>query len=60
MILTHFLALFASPALLVSPAATVLPLASSQPLLSGGKLDLALVPTLKVRPATAALPVRER
>lgn len=60
MILTHFLALLASPPLLVNPAAPVLPLTSSQPLLSGGTLELALAPALKVRPATAALPVRER
>jgi hypothetical protein len=60
MILTHFLALLASPPLLVNPAAAVLPLASSQPLLSGGTLDMALAPALKVRAAPAVLPVRER
>jgi hypothetical protein len=60
MILTHFLALIASPALLVSPAAAVLPLASSEPSISGGQLGLTLVTALKVRSATAVLPVRER
>jgi hypothetical protein len=59
MILTHFLALLASPPLLVNPAAAVLPLTSSQPLVSGGRLELALVPALKVRAAPAVLPVRE-
>ena len=60
MILTHFLALIASPALLVSPAPSRLPLANTEPLVGGGRIDLALVPALIVRAAPTALAVRER
>ena len=60
MILTHFLALLASPALLIAPAPSLLPLASTEPLAGSGGLDLGLVPALPVRAAATVLPVRER
>lgn len=60
MILTHFLALLASPALLANPAAAVMPLASTEPLLAADRLDLALVPALPVQADMLVLSVRER
>ena len=60
MILTHFLALVGQPALPIIPAAAQLQLVSSEALISGGRLDLALVPAIKVRAAAPILAVRER
>lgn len=60
MILTHFLALVAAPRLVFNPATAVMLLASSEPLVSGGRVELALVPALKVRASPPVLPVRER
>jgi hypothetical protein len=60
MILTHFLALFASPTLLITPSAAAMPLNSSQPAVSSIGHDQPLAPALKVRAAPAVLPVRER
>lgn len=59
MILTHFLALIASPALLIDPAPAASLLASSEPLVSSGGLEVALVSALKVRATATTLPVRE-
>lgn len=58
MILTHFLAFMAGPAVALAPDAAVLPLASSAVQLGGTRLDPALLPRLRPRGAADVLPVR--
>lgn len=60
MILTHLLVLVALPPVPVAPAPGRLPLDAGQALVSGGRLELALLPALPVRAAAAVLAIRER
>jgi hypothetical protein len=58
MILTHLLALTSMAPAALSAATSVLQLSSSAALISGGPLDPALLPRLKLRRPADVLPVR--
>jgi hypothetical protein len=58
MILTHFLALMAAAQTTLMAEAATLPLSATAAGLTGGRVDPALLPRLKLRRDSQVLPVR--